>query len=300
MTDDPILSDAFRWNSLQRGIHEHRVKKAFAIFRESGIEPIVFKGWAAANYYPPDRPRSMGDIDLAVASESYGKAVELLQREDVRRLNIDLHNEFRHLDTVPWKDIFSCSELIEIDGIAIRTPRAEDHLRLICVHWLTDGGSNQDRLWDTYYLIANRPANFDWSRCLDVVAAHRRRWITCTIGLAHRYLGLDIGDLPFTDEAASIPNWVAKCVEKEWKRGGNIEPVLTSTYDWAVFLDQLKRRIPPNPIRAVIEAEGSMDRSFTLDYQMRVLGRRSLPFLKDVGEHLRRRLKNDWDQVNTE
>jgi hypothetical protein len=293
MTDNSILSDSFRWNSLQRGIQEHKIKKAFAIFRENGIEPLIFKGWAAAQYYPAASPRPMGDIDLAVDSDSYSKALDLLQRDEVRRLNIDLHKEFRHLDTVRWDDIHSNSELIEIDGVAIRIPRAEDHLRLICVHWLTDGGANRDRLWDVYHLVTNRPANFDWSRCLDAVSARRRRWIVCTVGLAHRYLGLELDELPFRDEAREIPRWITRCVEKEWKRGGNIEPVLTSIYDGHVLIDQLKRRFPPNPLRSVIEAEGSIDRIVRFDYQIRVLCRRSVPFLKDVGEYLRRRFADD-------
>lgn len=293
MTDNSILSDSFRWNSLQRGIHEHRIKKAFSIFRENGIEPLIFKGWAAARYYPVASPRSMGDIDLAVASKSYSKALGLIQRDEVRRLNIDLHKELRHLDTVAWNDILSNSKLIEMDGVAIRIPRAEDHLRLICVHWLTDGGANRERLWDVYHLVNSRPVGFDWARCLETVSVRRRRWIICTIGLAHRYLGLEIGELPFRDEAEKIPRWVTRCIEKEWKRGGNIEPVLTSIYDRSVMIDQLKRRFPPNPLRSVIEAEGSIDRIVRFDYQMRVLCRRSVPFLKDLGEHLRRRVAND-------
>jgi hypothetical protein len=300
MADTSVLNDAFRWNTLQRGIQEHNIRQAFEIFRSHGIEPLIFKGWAAARYYPLESPRSMGDIDLAVSSESYPNARALLEREDVRRLNIDLHDEFRHLDTVGWGDIFSNSILIEIDGLQVRIPREEDHLRLLCVHWLTDGGSNRDRLWDIYYLISRRPAKFDWSRCLDVVSPHRRRWITCTIGLAHRYLGLDISDLPFTSDATRIPGWVSKCVESEWRRGGNIEPVLTSIYDRKVLVDQLKRRIPPNPIRAVIEAEGNIDRRLRLDYQLRVLGRRSLPFLKDLGKNVKRRFKEDWGYTNAE
>lgn len=292
-TDNSILSDPFRWHSLQSGIQEHKIKQAYTIFRENGIEPLIFKGWAAGRYYPTDRPRSMGDIDLAVDSKSYEMALGLLQRDDVRRLNIDLHNEFRHLDTVAWNDVVSNSELIKIGDSAIRVPRAEDHLRLICVHWLTDGGANHDRLWDVYYLVANGPANFDWTRCLDIVSSRRRRWIICTIGLAHRYLGLDMSKLPFRDEAARIPSWVIRCVEYEWERGGNIEPVLASTYDRHVLLDQLRRRFPPNPLRSVIEAEGSIDRRVTYDYQLRVLLRRSIPFLKDAGVYLTRRFRHN-------
>lgn len=300
MVDSPVLTESFRWNSLQRKIQEHKIRKAFEIFRENGIEPLVFKGWASARYYPSDRPRSMGDIDLAVDSTSYSTALRLVKREDVRRLHIDLHNEFRHLDTVPWNDVVANSELIEIDGCTIRVPRPEDHLRLICVHWLTDGGAHHDKLWDVYYLVSNRSAKFDWSRCLGVVAPHRRRWIVCAIALAHRYLDLDVTGLPFRDELERIPDWISKCVEKEWRRGGNIEPILTSFYDLEVLLDQFKRRFPPNPLRSVIEAEGNIDRRIRFDYQLRVLGRRSLPFVRDVSDYLKRRFKDSWSSGDRE
>lgn len=300
MTDALLLEESFRWRTLQRGVQEHKIRSAFEIFRQNGVEPIIFKGWAIDKYYPTESPRTMGDVDLAVESSNYSTALKLLKRSDVCRLDIDLHKEFRHLDTVSWGDIFSNSELVEIGGAAIRVPRAEDHLRLICVHWLTDGGAHRDKLWDVYYLVSNRPATFDWSRCLDVVASHRRRWIVCTIGLAHRYLGLDISELPFRDEAKRIPAWVSKCVEKEWARGGSMQPVLSSLRDRDFFLDQLKRRFPPNPLRSVIEAEGSIDRKIRFDYQLRVLGRRSLPFIKNVGDYLKGRFKGNWNSANLE
>jgi len=280
--------------TLFRRAREHKICQALKIFRASNVEPILFKGWAAARYYPPERTRLLGDVDLAVRGKDFALAQALIKSKELNALLIDLHREFRHLDTVPWDDIFSNSELVQTESGSIRVPRAEDHLRLLCVHWLNDGGANRDRLWDIYYLITNRPDSFDWSRCLDVVSPRRRRWIICTIGLTHKYLGLNISDLPFRDEVKQIPEWVIRCVEREWKRGGHIQPLLGSFGSLRLFFDQVSRRLPPNPLRAVIEGEGDLDRRFRFDYQVRVLLRRAIPFFENTGDFFARRLREGW------
>src|SRR5689334_16441140 len=99
-------TDEFRWNLLQLRAHEQRILQVFDVFRSNGIEPILFKGWAAARYYPDLTKRRPGDIDIAVSRDSFDQAQQLTSSDLLRSAMIDLHCEFRHLDTVEWSDLF--------------------------------------------------------------------------------------------------------------------------------------------------------------------------------------------------
>ena len=133
------ITDEFRWKLLQKKAEERRVVEAFALFRKHSIEPILIKGLAAAQWYPDATMRLSTDADLAVSDNDYQRA-EDLRRSIAANLTIDLHRELRHLDTVAWDDLFAHSRHMDIDGVKIRVLRSEDHLRVLIVHWLTDGG----------------------------------------------------------------------------------------------------------------------------------------------------------------
>ena len=201
-----------------------------------------------------------------------------------RKLNVDLHRELRHLDTKPWSSIFADSQSVELDGYTLRIPAAEDHLRILAVHWLNDGGERKHRLWDIYYAVANRPPDFDWDKCLNEVSERRRGWILAAIGLAHRYLGLPIDDIPFADEAKFLPPWLIKTVESEWNSGVRSAPLVTCLRDPAEFLQQLRKRIPPNPLQATIEMEGDIRNGSRFGYQLGSIRKRLLASIRVSSE----------------
>ena len=263
------MTDELRWYLLSRKKSEASIVEAFAGFRRAGIEPVLIKGWAAALNYPDDKPRFFGDIDLAVSAADFARASELVNSPDPEITGIDLHRELRHLDTVDWNISFANSQLVSIEDEPIRILSAEDHLRVMCVHWLTDGAESKDRLWDIYYAVENRPISFDWEKCLGVVEPHRRGWIIATIGLAHRYLGLKIDDLPFADEARVLPGWLTRCVERGWSNAEPQRPLHTSMKDARLFVRQLRKRVPPNPIQATIDCEAAFDDRSRAGYQLR-------------------------------
>ncbi|QYO67344.1 nucleotidyltransferase family protein [Leptolyngbya sp. 7M] len=253
------LTDDLRWNLLMAKRMEHRIASIADELHSHNVEFIMFKGWGAARSYPADSPRTYADIDIAVGSNDFEKVEEICKGAKSSLNGIDLHSEFRHLDTLPWKQHLSRAITVEIENVRVKVPCPEDHLRIIATHWLNDGGENKERLWDIYYAVANRPADFDWSKCLDVVSDTRRGWVICAIGLAHKYLGLDISDLPFRDEASKIPKWITATLEREWPRGERLQPLQTCLGDPKLFIRQLRKRIPPNPIQATIEMEASID-----------------------------------------
>jgi hypothetical protein len=276
----------FYWLTLQNRVNEIKLSKAFRFLESAGFEPILIKGWAAARYYPEIWQRRFIDIDLCVAPESFEKAKKLLETPEGKRHNIDLHKGLRHLDTLPWKDLFDHCETVEVEQTNIRILRAEDHLRVLCVHWLADGGAYKDRLRDIYYLLENRDDDFDWERCLDVVSPKRRKWIVCCIGLTHKYLGLDIENTPVAEAAKDIPEWLSKTVESEWQAEVKLKPLQNCLHDRKLFWQQIKKRIPPNPIQATVELEGAFNEQSRIFYQIGNVLTRFSPAVKRISRRL--------------
>ncbi len=281
------MTDEFRWYLLEKKKLEGTIITALNIFRDNGIEPILIKGWAAARNYPYGKPRFCWDIDLAVSSVDFQQAEHLIKEPGSKVKGVDLHREVRHLDTLDWKTLFSNSEVVETDAGSIRVLAAEDHLRVLCAHWLTNGGENRDRLWDIVYAVENRPADFDWGRCLDVVSADRRSWITATIGLAHKYLGLKIEGLPFVDEVKDLPSWLTRCVESGWSSDTKLRGLDESITMPTLFLRQIGKRLPPNPIQATVNCEGRFDHASRIPYQIRDVLGRSGPSVRRLVKALR-------------
>ena len=276
------ITDDFRWNLLQRKAAEVRALKAFSIFRSRGIEPILIKGLAAAQFYPISKARESIDMDLAVSAADFKAADAIARSAEMTGLAVDLHRELRHLDTPSWDDLFENSRLLQFDGGDICVLRPEDHLRVLAVHWLTDGGANKERLWDIYYIIENRAADFDWDRFLNVVDARRRRWLTCAVGLAHRYLGLDLAGTPVEDEARDIPDWIIKTVEGEWASETPLKPIEVSLGSLGEFTTQIRKRMRPNPIWSTVIMNGSFDAKTRFFYHIGTLFRRIMPSYRRI------------------
>jgi hypothetical protein len=273
------LTDLEKHQILRYRIQEINLVKTWCLFERSGIEPILIKGWAASRLYPKPYSRNPGDIDLAVSPERYEEALQFTK--DVLA-EVDLHNGLRHLDTVSWDDLFRNSRIVRCDSANIRILRPEDHLRVLCTHWLTDGGAYREKLLDIYYAVENRPPDFDWERCLGIVSEQRREWVIKTIGLAKKYCGLDISDLQFAEEAENLPRWLIRTVEKEWASEVRLLPLHHFLKDPRGLLVQLKKRLPPNPIQATIEMEGRLDEGPRFKFQVRNMFARLKPSLKRV------------------
>lgn len=278
------MTDELRWNLLALKKAEKFILDAFRVCRQHDIEPILIKGWAAARYYPPGTPRFFGDTDLAVSAADFEKARSLLEAPDSPVKGVDLHRELRSLDTLEWTELFSRSELIPVEGGEIRVLAPEDHLRVLCVHWLINGGDDRNRLYDVFYAVANRPRTFDWSKCVDVVDPNRRSWIVSTIGLAHRYLELDLEGIPFADQARDLPTWLTRCVERGWADDVQLRGLDESMTDRRLFFRQIRKRLPPNPIQATVFCEGRFDDGPRIGYQIRDFFGRLVPSVRRLSQ----------------
>ncbi len=257
-----------RWHLIQFKLQEHRIIKTFELFRKYNIEPILIKGWAAARNYPNREDRVFLDTDICVAPHEYEKSLKILAGKEEKNLMVDLHNGLRHLDTLGWDELFENTVTVRLHETDIRILRPEDHLRVLCVHWLNDGAAYKGRLWDIFYAVENRPTDFNWNRCLNVVDSKRRKWIICAIGLAHRYFGLELKNTPISAEAELIPRWVIQAVEKEWADETRLRRLHDCLKDRKEFVRQLKKRFPPNPIQATIDTNGEFDDKPRIFYQI--------------------------------
>ncbi len=264
--DTQITQEEDQWLLLRFKVFEQQIADAFRVFRANNIEPVLIKGWAASLKYPRKHRRTFSDIDLAVDPRQYETALEIVETNN---LIVDLHKSLRHLDTLEWEKLFENSVLCKVDETDVRILSEEDHLRVLCVHWLTDGGAYREKLWDIYYAVENRDPNFDWNLCLNVVSSKRRLWIIYTIGLAHRYLNLDVSKLSFREEILDFPKWLIKAVESEWSSPVKLRPIHSCINDKKEFLRQILKRIPPNAIQATIEMEGDFDNRSRIMYQIK-------------------------------
>ncbi len=252
---EEFIIQSEKWYQIRFSAYEVQIATIFSLLRIHKIEPILIKGWAAGRLYPQPSDRYFSDIDLAVDPELYEEALKLI--EDEKNL-IDLHKGLRHLDTVRWELLSERSRLVSCGESDFRILSEEDHLRVLAVHWLQDGGAYQHRLRDIYYAVAGRSEDFDWAKCLDVVDQKRRHWIIATIGLAAKYLNLDISTLPFKDEATRVPGWMIKTVEREWKSKVRLQPLSQTWKSPARLYRQVLKRLNPNSIQAMIDVNGEI------------------------------------------
>lgn len=266
-------------------VQELRLEKVWQQFTEDGFHPILIKGWATALNYPNPADRLYVDVDLVFDDEEFVRAQDYINQKTLV-LAIDLHKGARHLDSLTFAELYQNSVLKPCGNTQIRVPSDEDHLRILCVHWLNDGGAYKDKLWDIYHAVNNRREDFDWDKCLNVVVEKRRKWIICAIALAHKYLELPVENLPFKKEINNIPKWVIKTVEKEWATDVRLMPLHYYLRDKKQLWKQIKKRIPPNPIQATIEVGGAFDNTPRIFYQLADIFKRLLPSWKRISESL--------------
>lgn len=283
MKKDRIQTDRDKIRQINYRVFEQKMADAFEALEKAGLEPLLIKGWAASRYYPNPWKRNMGDVDIVFKPEYVSEAEVFLQ--DFTNPAVDIHSGLRHHDTVPLDDLYENCRMEDCHGTPVRVLRVEDHLRVLCVHWLTDSGAYKDKLWDIFYAIEQHREIMDWDRCLNVVSPIRKGWIVCVIGLAHRYLGLDIEDLPFRNEIKKIPDWVEEALEREWQSPAMLLPLQQAFSDKRLLYRQILKRFPPNPLHASIMLEKPFDTSPRVFYQIQnIFTRLKASVIKSLNE----------------
>jgi len=212
------LHQAYRLHRLEGSLHISRLKRVVEQFRAAGIEPVLVKGWSIARLYPEPGLRHYFDVDLCVAHDAYAEGLSLVASLGEDSSYVDLHDELDHLDVMNWDEFFARSQILKLDDTEVRVPCAEDHLRILCIHWLRHGAWKPAGLCDISAALESRPVDFDWQRCLGADPV-RAGWVACTIGLAQKLLGADRADVPSTLSAQrELPRWLVPAVLRQWSR----------------------------------------------------------------------------------
>lgn len=261
-------ANLLRLRQINFKVHEYRIEKAWNRFINAGFKPLLIKGWAAAQYYDNPFDREFNDIDLVIEPKEFERAESFQNSHRDDNTAIDLHRGLRQLDTQPFDKLYKHSQLVMCGQTEVRVLCPEDHLRVLCVHWLIDGGAKKEKLEDIYFAVKNRSSDFDWDRCLNVVSNTRQKWILCTIALAVKYLDLESKDLPPAIQTVEIPEWLIKALEKEWRSDVLLLPIHYYLTNRKELWRQIKKRIPPNPIQATIDMEGEFDDRPRIFYQV--------------------------------
>jgi hypothetical protein len=301
-----ILQDTYRTFVVEEMKYAASLRFLVELFAEAGLEPLFFKGPAVSRHYCESHLRPSGDIDICAPPGRHDECRNLLRRHSnslasspgiglsqetgqfvvhcgpgERACEVDLHSSLERFALRSLEAVFARSELIKLGGASIRVPAADDHLRLVAIHFLSHGGWRPVWLCDIAAMLEDLPQNFDWDRCLGD-EPRTARWISSAIELAHRLLGASVDRMPSNSRIQRLPKWLTRTVLKEWQtpvetryRGASLTFALARPQHW---LDPRKLVVDikarwPNAIQATIETGGSFDEGARLPYQALAFGR---------------------------
>ena len=284
-----ILQDAYRLHTLDARRQEERLARAIQLFTEARLRPVLAKGWAVARLYPRPGLRPYGDLDLHVDVREHRAAAALLPRCREEGLLVDLHAGFPSLSG-PWRAREEHATPVAFGEMEVRVLGPEDHLNLLCDHFLSHGGWRPLWLCDVALFMERLPAGFDWGRIARSPAADRTRLV---VGLAHALLGADLRETPWP-LGMELPSWLPEAVLRAWGRGGHYSltaRIAHTDLEPGTLLDALRIRWP-NPIEATVRWGGPLDDGPRLPFQLLDAGARAARALWDAPPLLIRRLRD--------
>ena len=265
---------AYKQQTLETAVHEEDVARVFRVLNQAQCDALVVKGWAIGRLYPDPGLRHYGDLDLCLRTSDVERARAVLE-EPAREVWIDLHQGSAALDHEPESELFERSCLVRIDGVAVRVPSPEDHLRILCQHLLRHGAWRALWLCDVALALESRPANFNWEIFFGR-NLKRADWLACVLGLAHQLLGAEIADTPIVARANNLPGWLTRAVLRRWGRWFNSDYRDEALPSFSSHKSNLPRLLEDiyfrcDPIRATVETNAAFSNSSRLPYQLLTL-----------------------------
>jgi Uncharacterised nucleotidyltransferase len=208
------LAACHRLHCLEAFMLEVRLHEVVQTLRHNdGIEPLLAKGWAVARLYPAPGLRPYGDFDLHIEKQRLSGR---LYTEDYQPMAswLDLHQDLPEMPDRSFTEAFRRAELVPLRSTVIRVLGPEDHLRLLCLHFVRHGGWRPLWLCDIAALAESLPPGFDgdyfWSG-----EPRYGLWVRAVLGLAQRLLGARLPDklAGGTDEGCA---WLQTAVLQTW------------------------------------------------------------------------------------
>ena len=278
------LEQAYRLHALQSAIHERNIQNALTLVRSASVEPILVKGWAVARLYPDTGLRPYGDLDLCVAPKQYRVAVKALEMDSGKPYQVDLHRGFQTLDHKTWDELYSRSHLLTLGEVRVRVLCPEDHLRVLCFHFLREGAWRPLWLCDIAVALETRPPDFDWN-LFTGKNDRRRKWFVCALALADLLLSASMGGVPEALRDGPLPSWFLPSVLKEWElRSMSHRHATPMNNAWRSPAHALKlkslRAHWPNAIEATIGVNGPFNEMPRLPFQLGNCATRTIAFLR--------------------
>jgi hypothetical protein len=200
-----------------------------------------------------------------------------------------------------WDELFDRSQLTDLDEEKIRILCAEDHLRILCLHFLRSGVWRPPWLCDVALALETGAKDFNWDVCLGRDRC-QADWVGCTIGLAHQLLGVDIPCVSevrgqksevrnalaqVVERARHLPRWLAPAVLAQWGRERDPNeramalPQLFRTAGYRKVFSEFCARWD-NPVRATVRLRGSFSDWPRWPYQLGELFLRSPELLGEL------------------
>jgi hypothetical protein len=283
------LHQAYRLHSLHAALKMQEVCQVFSYLRSKGLEPLLGKGWAIARHYPELGLRPYGDIDLYVSQEQYGTFNTLLKEMESRGWQVDLHRGAAELDDRSYETLYARSQLSRLGEVEVRTFGPEDHLRLLCLHFLREGALRPLWLCDIAVALETLPPGFDWEYFL-CGNERRTEWAASAIGLAHQLLGAEMDGLLIAGRVERMPRWLVPSVLKQWGAGkiikGSRAPMSGHLRSPKGMLNSLRQRWP-NPIEATVGVKGPFNNWPRLPFQLGECALRTVKFALQIPKLLR-------------
>ena len=290
-----LLHQAYRLQSLQSEIQEQKIEKVFRLLREASVEAILAKGWAAAGLYADRTLRPYGDIDICVRPKDYRFVQELFSKPDANDCPIDLHQHFSELGNRSVEELLRRSSACQLGQEQVSVLGDEDHLALLCIHFLKHGAWRPLWLCDVAVAIESAPASFHWDLCLGKDDT-RANWIRCVFGLAHQLLSARTDKLPPEVGLITPPEWLIDNVLKQWSSPfaafqapmNHPVPMADLWHQPFGLVDGVRQRWP-NPIIATISVHGRLNNLPRFPYQIANCVRRAvrllIPRTDELPEH---------------
>ena len=283
------LAETARLLALADSLRAENLGHLSALMRDEGLTPVLFKGWAIAQYYAQSYLRPCGDFDILVRAADFDRAYALLARHAVlimapgdgtfvlrnRALQtdytVDLHGDLSPLYNTDVNGVFVRAKPAPSPAQSLLVPSAEDHLRIVIMHLLKHGAWRPIWWCDVAALVEKITDSFDWATCLtgDRVTAD---WISATIVTTHRLLDCRIDHLPGAVRDYPAPVWIEQTIRKLWDAPYPAQFIMHRSELRRAPFDYL-RKVWGNPVWAAFTQGAAVTKTPRVRYQLRRFAR---------------------------